>query len=401
MCHALEPSPGKSRDKGTVPARRRCPCEKPMSSIDNGSSPGRSRTRVLVAGANGYAGALAAHLVAKHPAFELAAITARSEEEGGEPGMPERMDELYPQYRVPLSFHRFDEVERERIDAAIVAYPPGPAATRVAELRELGIPVVDLCADFRFKDLATYEAWYGKHRSPDLIGKAVYGLPELNREQIAGSQLVANPGCYPTATILALAPLAREGLIDDVVVDAKSGVSGAGKANVRAARRTSFVTVTDNMQAYGIPGHRHRPEIIEKLDVLGYGGELTFVPHLVPINQGELVSCYVRPTRTVTAQELAELYSGTYASEPFVEFASTLPGVREVQNTNICRMHATVDRDDTRILVFSAIDNLWKGGASQAVQNLNLMLGLPEGLGISEQTSALGSADRPRVRAHS
>jgi N-acetyl-gamma-glutamyl-phosphate reductase len=246
-------------------------------------------------------------------------------------------------------------------------------------LRERGVVVVDLSADFRIRDLATYERWYGDHAAPELIEDAVYGLTELRREQIAGAKLVANPGCYPTATLLALAPLARAGAIEDVVVDAKSGVSGAGRT---PSDTTHFVSADENVTPYGVAGHRHGPEIDQELASLGAAGGATFVPHLLPLDQGELVSCYVTPSREVSQSELDELFAAAYADESFVEVAGRPPGVREVRDTNICRIHAHA-AGARRILVFAAIDNLWKGASSQAIQNLNLMLGLPEGEGIS------------------
>jgi N-acetyl-gamma-glutamyl-phosphate reductase len=208
----------------------------------------------------------------------------------------------------------------------------------------------------------------------------VYGLTELYREQVADAALVANPGCYPTATLLALAPLARAGAIADVVVDAKSGVSGAGRA---ANDTTHFVSADENVNAYGVAGHRHAPEIDQELAALGAPVAATFTPHLVPLDQGELVSCYVTPKRELGESELRELYREAYADEPFVELTDQPPGVRDVRDTNICRISTHVDPRTGKLIVFGAIDNLWKGAASQAVQNLNLMFGRPEGEGIS------------------
>jgi N-acetyl-gamma-glutamyl-phosphate reductase len=243
------------------------------------------------------------------------------------------------------------------------------------------VRVVDLSADFRLRDPAVYELWYRKHPVPKLLPKAVYGLPERYREQISGADLVANPGCYPTAALLALAPLAQEGLMADVVIDAKSGVSGAGRA---ASEKTHFVTVDENVSAYGVPRHRHTPEIEQELAALGANVPLTFTPHLLPLDQGELVSCYVTTTGgSADGAELEDLYAEAYADEPFVELGATPPGVRDVRETNICRMSVHRDERTGRAIVFAAIDNLWKGAASQAVQNLNLMFGLPEGEGIS------------------
>jgi N-acetyl-gamma-glutamyl-phosphate reductase len=335
--------------------------------------------RVIVAGATGFAGALAAHLLWRHPSFELAAVTGRSQ-------VGRRLDDLYPRYRVPMTLEELD-IDRlthnsaagARIDAAIVAYPHAAAAPTVGALRERGARVVDLSADFRLADLATYEHWYGAHPRPDLLGEAVYGLTELHREKIATANIVANPGCYPTASVLALAPLARAGLIADVVIDAKQGISGAG----RAFDETTHLSMAgENILPYKVAAHRHTPEIEEQLGLLGAGLKVQFQAHLVPLDQGELASCYVTPTRAVTTGELRELFAAAYTDEPFVEVLDAPPGVREVRETNFCRIFAAADSHTGKLLVFSAIDNLWKGTSSQAVQNLNVMFAKPETEGL-------------------
>jgi N-acetyl-gamma-glutamyl-phosphate reductase len=333
---------------------------------------------VSVFGAAGYGGALSARLVDRHPDLELRAVTARGADVG------RRLSDLYPHHRVGLELEEVDLDRHSEVEAAIVAYPHGAAAELVSELVERGVRVVDLSADFRLRDPAVYAEWYREHPNPEMIADAVYGLPELYRQSLRGARLVANPGCYPTAAILSLAPLARAGLIADVVIDAKSGVSGAGRA---ATDKTHFVTVDENLSPYGVPRHRHTPEIEQELAALDPAHpdlKLTFVPHLIPLDQGEMVSCYV--TLTPSGGDLIatrSIYQEAYADEPFVELTEALPGVRDVRETNICRI--SVHRDDRtgRVLVFGVIDNLWKGAASQAIQNLNLMLGLPEGEGIS------------------
>jgi N-acetyl-gamma-glutamyl-phosphate reductase len=337
------------------------------------------KPRILVAGALGAVGSLVADLIAAHPALELGAITARDTGDESSP-IGKRLCEIYPEHRVQLALEDISGLDLGDFDAAVVAFPAGAASALARSLRDAGLKVVDSCADFRFADVGIYEDWYGKHVEPELVGEAVYGLPELNRDHLKEADLVGNPGCYPTASILALAPLAREGLIADVVIDAKSGVSGAGK---RGESAPPFVGTFDNMKPYGIPGHRHEPEIREQLAELGYVGGLSFVPHLVPLDQGELVSCYVSPARSIEPDSLVDLYREAYESEPFVELAPEPPTARDVQRTNICRIHPMMDRDCSRIFVFAVIDNLWKGGASQAIQNLNLSLGLPEAEGIS------------------
>jgi N-acetyl-gamma-glutamyl-phosphate reductase len=335
--------------------------------------------RVLVAGASGYAGALTAELIRRHPSLELARVTARTD-------AGKRLDELYPQYGVDLVLEEPAGEDGADIDAAVVAYPHGAAAPVVAALREQGVKVVDLSADFRLHDLETYRRWYGEHAAPELVADAVYGLTELHRDAIAGAGLVANPGCYPTASLLALAPLAAEGLIDDVVIDAKSGVSGAGRA---AADEMAVVKESDDTVPYKVAGHRHTPEISQELaELAGNGADpaaagLTFVPHLMPYDQGELVSCYVRTSEPLDAARLLSLYQDRYSGEQFVEVTGEPPGVSGVRGTNLCRIHLAVNEGSGRVMAFASIDNLWKGAASQAIQNLNLMLGIPEGEGIS------------------
>jgi N-acetyl-gamma-glutamyl-phosphate reductase len=343
--------------------------------------------RVLVAGASGYAGALAAELVRRHPNLELARVSARTD-------AGRRLDELYPRYGVDLVLEEPSAEDGDDVDAAIVAYPHGAAAPVVAALRERGVKVVDLSADFRLRDIETYRRTYGDHGAPELLAGAVYGLPELHREAIEGADLVANPGCYPTASLLALAPLAAEGLVEDVVIDAKSGVSGAGRA---AMAEMAVVKETDETRPYKVVGHRHTPEIAEQLAGLEantnrvapdgapshHAPALTFTPHLMPYDQGELVSCYVRTREPLDAGRLLALYQGRYSNEAFVDVSPDPPGVSGVRDTNLCRIHVALDEASGRALSFASIDNLWKGAASQAIQNLNLMLGLPEGEGIS------------------
>jgi N-acetyl-gamma-glutamyl-phosphate reductase len=323
--------------------------------------------RVAVVGATGFAGALAAAIVERHPALELTAVTARAEA-----GTP--LDELYPRYPVRLVLEPFDaDSIADRADAALVGYPHGAAAPAVRALRERGVRVVDLSADFRL-DRERYERYYQPHEAPELLGEAVYGLTETHREAIRSADLVAAPGCYPTAALLALWPL--RDLAGDAIVDAKSGVSGAGR---EATRSTHFVSVAENVNPYKVEGHRHRAELESEL---GPEARITFTPHLLPLDQGLLASCYVTPDRELTPEEVADRYRAAYEEEPFVELAGSPPGVRDVRDTNRCRIHATVEPATGRVLAFAAIDNLWKGAAGQAVQDLNLMLGLDETVGL-------------------
>lgn len=328
--------------------------------------------RVLVAGASGFAGAIAARLIDRHPHFALGAVTSRSD-------AGRALDELYPQHRVSARLEELDLDRHGDVEAAIVAYPHGAAAPVVAALRGRGVRVVDLSADFRLRDRRVYEQWYVPHTAPELLDGAVYGLTELYRDAIAGAEFVANPGCFPTAALLALAPLARAGLIADVVVDAKTGVSGAGR---EPTQTTHFVSVAENVRPYKVGEHRHTPEIDQELAALGAPVATTFVPHLVPLDEGELASCYVTPARSLEQAELDELLSEAYDGEPFVRVVSEPPGVRAVRETNHCHVHGRIDPRTGRAIVFAAIDNLWKGTSSQAVQNLNLMFGRPEAEGL-------------------
>jgi N-acetyl-gamma-glutamyl-phosphate reductase len=323
--------------------------------------------RVAVIGAAGFGGALAASIVERHPSLELTAVTARTD-------AGRRLDEVYPRHRVKRTLEDFDPDRiADQADAAIVGYPHGAAAPAVKALRERGLKVVDLSADFRL-DRERYERYYQPHDAPELLDQAVYGLPELHRDEIREADLVAGPGCYPTAAILALHPL-RE-VTADAIVDAKSGVSGAGRG---ATEATHFVSIAENVNAYKVEGHRHRAELEQELPD---GARVTFTPHLLPIDQGLLASCYVTAKRELSAADVRELFASAYDGEPFVELADSPPGVRDVRETNLCRIHATVEPATGRVLVFAAIDNLWKGAAGQAVQDLNLMLGLPETEGL-------------------
>jgi N-acetyl-gamma-glutamyl-phosphate reductase len=332
---------------------------------------GAPAARVLIAGASGFTGALAAQIVWRHPKLELAAVTARSDV-----GAP--LDRLYSRYRVPLELTELDLERLEGVDAAIVAYPHGAAAATVAALRQRGLLVVDLSADFRLLDMATYERWYGEHGAPELFGEATYGLSELHREELRGAKLVATPGCYPTASALALAPLAERGLLTDVVVSAMQGTSGYGRSTDDLVH---YSAMTENAFPYRTEGHRHRPELEQELAALGSPSPVAFVPHLLPLDQGELVSCFARTSEPLSKGEVQALYRKRYDGEPFVRALEQPPNLRALRETNECHIYATVD-EHGRVLAFAAIDNLWKGASGQAVQNLNLMLGLDETEGL-------------------
>jgi N-acetyl-gamma-glutamyl-phosphate reductase len=303
--------------------------------------------------------------------MELVAVTSRSD-------AGKRLESLYPRYRVPLELSELDLDAVEDVDAAIVAYPHGASAPTVAALRGLGVVVADLSADFRLRKMATYERWYGEHGAPELLDGAVYGLVEMYRERLRGAELAAIPGCYPTAGVLALAPLAERGLLSDVVIDAKQGTSGYGRSSDDVVH---FSAMDENAFAYKTEGHRHRPEIEQELAALGSPAPVTFVPHLLPLDQGELTTCFAQTTEPISKQEALALYAERYAEEPFVHLVDRPPGVRDVRDTNECHVYVTVE-ERGRVLAFSAIDNIWKGASGQAVQCLNLMLGFAETEGL-------------------
>jgi N-acetyl-gamma-glutamyl-phosphate reductase len=359
---------------------------------------------VAVVGASGYTGALLTELLLGHPGVSLEQVS--SEQLAGA-----AVADHLPRLRTGLSFVSPDEVGG--VDVAFVCAPHGRAAPVVARLLDGGARVVDLSADFRL-DAGTYATWYGPHPCPELLPAAVYGLTELHRQAIAGAALVANPGCYPTAALLALAPLAPLGLLD-VVIDAKSGVSGAGKT---PSERTHFCSVQGDLVAYAVAGHRHYPEIVAGLAALpaapgtaaadpagtvdsdrsvtagadpagaagpspGSATTVTFVPHLMPVARGIVETIYVRAGRLPRASALRALYDEAYAGEPFVTLAAAPPELKDVAGTNDCRIYVTLDERARRVIVVVAIDNLMKGAAGQAVQNLNVMAGFPEHWGLS------------------
>jgi N-acetyl-gamma-glutamyl-phosphate reductase len=239
--------------------------------------------------------------------------------------------------------------------------------------------VVDLSADFRLRDRDVYELWYGEHGAPDLFGKGVYGLTEMYREELRGADLVATPGCYPTATVLALAPLAEQGLLSEVFVAAMQGTSGYGRSSDDLVH---FSSMTENAFPYKTEGHRHRPEIEQELAALGSPAPVTFVPHLIPLDQGELATCFATLSEKTSRDAVLDLYAKRYADEPFVRVLDGPPNLRALRDTNECHVYVTVE-ERGRVMAFSAIDNIWKGASGQGVQNLNLMLGLDETAGLN------------------
>jgi N-acetyl-gamma-glutamyl-phosphate reductase len=332
---------------------------------------GDPAARVLVAGASGFTGALAAQIIWRHPKLELVAATSRSD-------AGKRLEEIYPRYRVPIELTELDLENLPEVDAAIVAYPHGAAAPTDAALRAQGILVVDLSADFRLRDRETYQRWYGEHGAPDLFGTGVYGLSEIYRDELREAKLVATPGCYPTASVLALAPLAEQGLLSEVFVAAMQGTSGYGRASDDLVH---FSNMTENAFPYKTEGHRHRPEIEQELAALGAPAPVTFVPHLVPLDQGELATCFATLGEVTSKEAIRDLYERRYSEEPFVHVLDGPPNLRAVRDTNQCHVYVTVE-ERGRVIAFAAIDNIWKGASSQGVQNLNLMLGIEETAGL-------------------
>jgi N-acetyl-gamma-glutamyl-phosphate reductase len=338
--------------------------------------------RVAIVGATGYVGAELIRLLALHPHVEIVGLVGR--ERQGDP-----IAGIHP-HLATRDLRVWDAVPDEA-DAVFLALPHGAAASRIDELAAGGRTVIDLGPDFRLRDPADYPTWYHfDHPRADLLASAVYGLPELHRPELAAAgrtsgAIVGSPGCYATTTILALAPLARAGLIADLVVDAKSGVSGAGrdpKADLQ------FGEVNESVKAYGIFSHRHIGEIEQELGALGGDGAnpgvrgVDFLPHLIPMTRGILSAGHVRPTRPVTQAELDDLYRTAYAAEPFVTVTDAAPATKHVLGSNEFRVWCRVDERNGRVLAIGVLDNLVKGAAGQAIQAFNVVHGLPETAGL-------------------
>ena len=339
--------------------------------------------KVGIVGGTGYTGAELLRLLAVHPEVELQTITSRSES-----GRP--VSELFTGLRgkVDLTFTEPDDQALAQCDLVFFATPNGIAMKSVPALLEKGVKVIDLAADFRLKKPSQWQQWYGqKHDCPQLLERAVYGLPEINRSKIKSASLVANPGCYPTATQLGLLPLMREGLVSgNIIVDAKSGVSGAGRgANVG----TLLCEASESFKAYGVPGHRHLPEIRQGIEVMaqagrsGFSGELVFVPHLVPMIRGIHATSYC--TVKDHSVDLQALFEQTFGNEPFVDVLpeGRHPETRSVKACNQCRIAVHRPQGGDTVVVLSVIDNLVKGAAGQAIQNMNIMFGLNELTGLN------------------
>lgn len=343
--------------------------------------------RVGLIGATGYVGGELVRLLHHHPGVRVVGLTGR--DRTGDP-----IGTVHP--HLATTGLTLDGDLKSDVDAVFLALPHGTAASRVGAFLDRGISVIDQGPDFRLRDPADYPRWYGfDHPAPTLLDRAVFGLPEIHRDALVAAgaaradgqpALVGSPGCYPTATILALAPLARAGLIADLVVDAKSGVSGAGR---ESRAEMLFAEVNESVRAYGVFSHRHTAEMEQELVALsaGTGTEsalagIAFLPHLIPMTRGILASCHVRPTRPVTQPELDDLYAAAYDDEPFVEVVPTPPATGDVLGSNHVRVHVRADERTGRILAIGVIDNLVKGAAGQGIQAFNLLYGLPETTGL-------------------
>lgn len=333
--------------------------------------------KVGIVGGTGYTGVELLRLLAGHPSARVTAVTSRKEA-----GM--KVADLFPSLRgrIDLAFSTPDEARLQDCDVVFFATPNGIAMNEARQLLAAGVRVVDLAADYRIQDVAEWEKWYGmSHGSPDLVAEAVYGLPEINREAIRGARLVANPGCYPTAVQLGFLPLIEAGAVElsSLIADCKSGVSGAGrKAEVGAL----LAEAGDSFKAYGVAGHRHLPEIRQGLGrAAAQPVGLTFVPHLTPMIRGIHATLYARLKADVDVQALFER---RYEGEAFVDVlpAGSHPETRSVRGANVCRIAAHKPQGGDTVVVLSVIDNLVKGAAGQAVQNMNLMFGLPEQAGL-------------------
>ena len=335
--------------------------------------------KVGIVGGTGYTGVELLRLLSSHPEVKLTAITSRAEA-----GMP--VADMFPSLRnrISLKFETPQDAALDTCDIVFFATPNGIAMQQASALVKAGVRVIDLSADFRLQNIAEWEKWYGMtHAAPDLVAEAVYGLPEVNRDSIRQARIIANPGCYPTAVQLGFLPLIEAGIIDTthLIADAKSGVSGAGR---KAEVATLFAEASDNFKAYGVAGHRHLPEIRQGLQqATQQTVGLTFVPHLTPMIRGIHATLYAQATRET---DLQALFEQRYAAEPFVDIlpAGNHPETRSVRASNLCRIAVHRPQGSSTIVILSVIDNLVKGAAGQAIQNMNIMFGLDETLALDQ-----------------
>jgi N-acetyl-gamma-glutamyl-phosphate reductase len=338
-----------------------------------------SKIKVGITNVTGYAGVELARLLSQHPGVELTSVTGRS-------AAGKKLGEVFPHL---VSLNLMIQTELSKVDLAFSAMPHQQSAKEIIPLLKQGTKVVDISADFRLKNETEYPNWYDfTHPAPELLEEAVYGLTELYRDHIASSRLVANPGCYPTSAILALAPAVKAGVIKpEIIIDSKSGVSGAGRS---LSLKTHYSEANEDTTAYALAGHRHLPEIIQELGILSPNQLLaiTFVPHLLPMTRGILTTCYAPlvPGKLSLNQEgeekLKQIYQDFYMGEFFVKVVDIPPHTKYTWGSNFCLVHPTIDYRTGRLVVVSCIDNLVKGAAGQAIQNMNLMLGLPETTGL-------------------
>ena len=337
--------------------------------------------KVGIIGSTGYAGQELVRILLGHKEAEIKWYGSRTYADQPYASVFQNMYKLVP------DICKGEDLEKlcEEVDVVFTATPQGLCASLMSEDVLSRIKVIDLSADFRIKDVSTYEKWYGiEHKSPQFIEEAVYGLCEVNREKIKNARLVANPGCYPTCSFLSIFPVAKAGLIDmkSVIVDAKSGTSGAGRG---AKVNNLFCEVNESIKAYGVASHRHTPEIEEQLTYAsGQETIINFTPHLVPMNRGILVTAYANLTKEVSEEEIRALYENTYKEEQFLRVlpAGVCPETRWVEGSNYVDVNFKLDKRTNRIIMMGAMDNLVKGAAGQAVQNMNIMFGLPENTGL-------------------
>lgn len=334
--------------------------------------------RVGIINVTGYAGLEAARLLWNHPHAKLVAATGRSL-------AGQRLGEAFPSLSIYGDFPITETIDRE-VDVVFSSLPTAESAKACAPFVRAGVRVIDIAADFRLKGPGAFEQWIGggqPHPAPDLLAEAVYGLPELNRDAIARARLVANPGCYPATAILALAPAVRAGIIGEpIVVDAKSGISGAGRGG---GAGFGYSEVNEDVSAYKIANHNHQPEIAQELGNLRGGAPLrvSFVPHLVPMTRGIHATCYAPLTREVSQDEVRALYRDFYAGAAFTRVSDTPPHTKHTLGTNTCIVHPVVDARNGLLVVAGVLDNLGKGAAGQAIENMNLMLGLDQAAGLN------------------
>jgi N-acetyl-gamma-glutamyl-phosphate reductase len=334
-----------------------------------------AKLKVGIINVTGYAGVELARLLHKHPKVQLSSITGRS-------AAGQKLADVFPHLaEIDMTI----SAELGEVDLAFSAMPHKSSAEVVLPLVKHGIKVVDISADFRLKDAGHYPKWYDfTHPEPKLLRQAVYGLPEIHRTEISGASLVAVPGCYPTGAILALAPAVKEGIIHpDIIIDSKSGVSGAGRT---VNLSTHYTEAVDNVRAYSVLGHRHLPEIVQELEALAnFSLSVTFLPHLVPMSRGILSSCYAtlkEGNLGKMAGKVTDLYRNFYKGEPFVRVVDKPPETKQTWGSNLCLVYPTVDVKNGRLIVISCLDNLVKGAAGQAIQNMNIMLGFSETDGL-------------------